>query len=158
MRFALSFNLVMLMLAAQIASVGCSDGRPDRVPVSGQVLIDGEPLKFGKVRFIPADHRASRGKLDANGRFTLSCFTENDGAVVGRHKVEIAAFEMVNPDLIRWHAPKKYRDEQTSELTQEITGPTDSVIINLTWDGGHPFDEAYQSLESLNRKENANYK
>ena len=28
---------------------GCDDGRPKRVPVSGQVLIDGEPLRGGIV-------------------------------------------------------------------------------------------------------------
>lgn len=122
-------------------TIGCSDGRPTRVPISGQVLIDGKPLKSGYIRFVSADHRPSQGYLDANGRFTLSCFEDNDGAVIGQHKIEIRGTEMVNPQLMRWHAPKKYADQQTSELVQEITGPTDNIILNLTWDGGQPFDE-----------------
>jgi hypothetical protein len=152
-----SVRLLLLLLLSPflITSGGCGDGRPSRVPASGQVLIDGQPLKFGSVRFIPADHRASRGVLDENGRFTLSCFEDRDGAVVGKHSVEIEGSEMVNPDLRRWHAPKKYQDRQTSGLTQDISGPTDQLIINLTWGGEKPFDEVYQSLESLNRKENA---
>jgi hypothetical protein len=50
---------------------------------------------------------------------------------------------MVKPTLMRWEAPKKYQDQTTSELTEEITGPTDKVIIELKWDGGKPFDEVY---------------
>jgi hypothetical protein len=146
------FHLPVSILVAIFAAGGCSDGRPDRVPVSGQVLIDGKPLKCGTVRFIPTGHRASHGLIDANGRFTLSCFAESDGAVIGRHKVEVTGFEMVKPTLMRWQAPKKYQDQTTSGLTQEITGPTDSVVINLTWDGGQPFDEVYHAIEANFKK------
>ena len=142
---------ILLLTSFLLFSSGCGDGRPSRVPVSGQVLIDGEPLKCGTITFIPAGHRASRGKLDHDGRFTLSCFGENDGAVLGKHKVEVTAFEKVKPTLMRWHAPKKYQDQATSGLSQEITGPTDNVVINLAWSGGKPFDEVYYSVE-------ANYK
>lgn len=129
----LAFFIILMM--------GCSDGRPARVPVSGEVLIDGKPLKSGYIRFVSAEHRPSQGYLDVNGRFTLSCFEDNDGAVIGEHKIEIRGTEMVNPQLMRWHAPKKYADQQTSGLVQEITGPTDKIVINLTWEGGQPFDE-----------------
>ena len=139
-----SFRFLQSILAIPVlVATGCGDGRPSRVPVSGQVLIDGKPLKYGTIKFIPTGHRASQGKLDENGRFTLSCYGNNDGAVIGKHRVEVTSFEMVKPTLMRWQAPKKYQDQATSELTQEITGPTDSVVINLTWDGGKPFDEAY---------------
>jgi hypothetical protein len=144
-----SFLLVSLSFTAG----GCGDGRPKRVPVSGQILIDGKPVKAGLVRFIPADHRASQGTLDQEGRFTLSCFDKNDGAVVGEHKLEIMAYEFVNPELMRWYAPKKYQDQQTSGVTQTVTGPTDNMVINLTWDGGKVFDEVHQTRESLDRKE-----
>src|SRR6476620_1922869 len=106
--------------------VGCGDGRPPRVPVSGQVLIDGQPVKAGTIKFITTGHRASQGKLDENGRFSLSCYANNDGAVVGQHRIEIAACELLNPTRMRWLAPKKYQDQATSGLTKDITGPTDS--------------------------------
>ena len=141
-----------LFFSCLIAAAGCGDGHPARVPVSGQVLIDGKPLKHGTIKFIPTGHRASQGKLDENGRFTLSCYGNNDGAVIGKHRVEVASFEMVKPTLMRWQAPKKYQDQATSELTQEITGPTDSVVINLTWDGGKPFDETYFTGEADYKK------
>jgi hypothetical protein len=148
----------MLGFSALIGSSGCGDGRPTRVPVSGHVLIDGKPLKCGTVRFIPSGHRAAHGALDENGRFTLSCYAENDGAVIGEHKIEVAGFEMVKPTRMRWQAPKKYQDQARSGLTQEITGPTDDIVINLTWDGGKPFDEVYYALEADYKKLDADSK
>ncbi len=120
---------------------GCSDGRPPRMDVSGQVLIDGEPLTYGYIRFVPKGARPSGGKLDEQGRFTLSCYGEHDGIVSGVHRVEVNAAEWISSKKRKWHAPPKYFRYNTSGLTQEITGPTDSLVINLTWDGGKPYVE-----------------
>ena len=60
---------------------------------------------------------------------------------MGKHRIEIAASEPLSPTRIRWHAPKKYADFKSSELTEEITGPIDSLVINLTWAGGKTFVE-----------------
>src|SRR5436190_22388546 len=75
---------------------GCGDSRPKRVPVSGKVLIDGEPLKFGGVMFVPENGRSSSGTLDANGHFALTCYTDNDGALIGKHKVQVFGQETIN--------------------------------------------------------------
>ena len=124
---------LLAVLFAILVAAGCGDGRPARVPVSGQVLIDGQPLTHGYVRFTPANSRASTGQLDAQGRFTLTCFESGDGAVVGTHKVSVMAQEPIGQESIKWHAPKKYADPETSNLTQQIAAPTDSIVINLTW-------------------------
>jgi hypothetical protein len=125
--------------------VGCSDGRPSRVPVSGKVLIDGQPLKYGFVRFLPANTRGSGGALDENGRFTLTCYDPNDGATLGVHRVEVSACEGLSATKFRWHAPKKYAAYSTSGLQQEVIGPADNLVINLTWGGGKPFDEVEEA-------------
>lgn len=124
-----------------ITLTGCGDGRPPRVPVSGKVLIDGKPLKFGFVRFVPEQARVSAGDLDSEGRFVLSCYGGEDGAVIGKHKVEVYATEGIEEDRIRWHAPKRYASYSTSQLEQEVTGPTDAITIELNWEGGRPFVE-----------------
>ena len=142
MKVARAF-LPLLVLLSAVVTIGCGDGRPTRVPVSGQVLIDGKPLPCGTVKFIPVGHRASFGEIGKDGRFTLSCYGLDDGAAVGMHHVEVDASELVQPTIMRWQAPKKYQDQATSGLTQEITEPTDSVVIRLTWDGGKPFDERF---------------
>jgi hypothetical protein len=130
--------LALVLLAAS----GCGDGRPTRVPVSGRVLIDGQPLKFGVVDFVPEGGRSSSGILDSSGHFSLSCFTENDGAIVGKHQIQVHAEEVINDTTARIHAPKKYGYLQTSGLSDEIKEPTDSIVINLTWKGNVP-DKPY---------------
>lgn len=143
-------TLIVFALLAGIA--GCGDGLPVRVPVSGRVLIDGKPLAYGTIRFIPAGQRASRGTIDSSGRFALSCYTQNDGAVLGKHSVEVSAGERVKPTLMRWHAPKKYQDQATSGLSQEIAGPTEDLTIELTWAGGKPFNEVFYAPDADYKK------
>jgi hypothetical protein len=122
---------------------GCSDGRPTRVPVSGEVLIDGKPLGYGHVQFVPNNgERPSGGQLDKNGRFTLGCFERDDGAVLGTHRVTVQGGEYRNDAETFWHAPKKYGDALSSGLTQEIKAPIDSVKVELSWDGKKPYLES----------------
>jgi hypothetical protein len=132
---------LVLLLVVLPAWTGCGHGRPRRVPVSGQVLIDGKPVACGFVQFMPKGARASSGKIGPDGRFTLSCFEEGDGAVEGTHVVTVTAFEEMGPKAQRWHAPKKYADPATSGLTQTIDGPADALKVELTWSGAKPFVE-----------------
>jgi hypothetical protein len=129
-----------LAFASILLLAGCDAG-PKIVPISGQVLIDGKPLQFGYVRFVPPDSRLSGGALDAEGRFKLTCLKDGDGAVVGKHLVEILSQKPLSDTKIQWLAPKKFADHNTSGLTYEVTGPADNVRFDLTWDGGKPFVE-----------------
>lgn len=138
---------ILIVALPILVLVGCGDGRPTRVPVSGQVLIDGQPLKYGFVRFMPANARASGARLDENGRFSLTCFEPNDGAVIGTHQVTINAGQMIARDKLKWHAPKKYVAPETAGIQQEIKEPVDNLTINLTWDGGGPFVEQVDEAE-----------
>ena len=133
------FVQAILPLVAVAASGGCGDGRPARVPVSGRVLIDGEPLTRGIVQFVPKGSRPSAGKINQNGEFTLTCYDGDDGIVPGTHQVMVAAKEMISESKVKWHAPPKYADFRKSGLAFEITEPTDDLTIELTWDGGKPF-------------------
>ena len=119
--------------------IGC-DGRPKRVAISGQVLIDGEPLKTGVIQFMPTGTRPSYGKIE-DGNFTMTCYEDNDGVIPGTHKVTINGSEIVSSTKIQWYAPKKYSDPNTSGLTVEIDKPNDELVIEITWDGGKPFIE-----------------
>jgi hypothetical protein len=121
--------------------VGCSDGRPARVTVSGQVLIDGVPLSQGNIKFVPEGARPSAGTIAEDGRFTLTCYDGNDGVVPGTHRVQISASEILDESKVKWWAPKKYCNFRKSGLTFEITEPTDDLKVELTWDGGKPFIE-----------------
>jgi hypothetical protein len=132
-------KLIALLTCLLLA--GCGESRQELVPVSGQVLIDGQPLKFGVVRFIPENGRPSGGNLDANGKFSLTCYEPGDGVAPGRQQIEVLAGETLSATQMRWYAPKKYTSCGTSGLEEKIDGPTDSVVIKLSWEGGAPYVE-----------------
>jgi hypothetical protein len=135
-------NATALAVALASALVcGCSDGRPERVPVSGRVLIDGQPLQAGNIRFHSRNHRPASAKIEPDGRFTLSTYEFGDGCVTGEHPVSVMGSQLLNARTMRWLAPKKYADAGSSGLVYEVTEPTESAEIRLSWDGGKPFDE-----------------
>ncbi|HMO85216.1 MAG TPA: hypothetical protein PKC18_09885 [Lacipirellulaceae bacterium] len=136
---SLATGAALLLLPALLT--GCSDGRPTRVPVSGIVTIDGQPLPYGNIKFVPSGARPSAGKIDENGRFKLTCYDGDDGVVVGRHRVAISASKILSESKIQWYAPKKYADFRTSELEFDIDAPIDDLKIELTWNGGKAFVE-----------------
>ncbi|WP_148075661.1 hypothetical protein [Bythopirellula goksoeyrii] len=105
------------------------------------MLIDGQPLTHGFIRFVPEVGRQAAARLDEEGRFTLSTYAKHDGVIPGVYKVEVDASEELSAKKKKWHAPKKYFRYSTSDLKQSITEPTDSLVVNLTWDGGKPFVE-----------------
>jgi len=125
--------------------LGCGDGRPARVPTSGQVLIDGKPLEHGFVQVVPSGQRPATGQLGPGGRFVLTTFDPDDGCVRGKHPAAVIALESIDGSSQRWHAPKKYMSVETSGLEVDISEPTDSLVINLTWAGGQPFIERFGS-------------
>jgi hypothetical protein len=135
--------LALLLVAA--AECGCDSG-PKLVKVSGRVLIDGQPLTHGFVRISPAGYRCAMAKLDSQGRFTMSTAPDQvgDGVVIGTHKAAVIATESVGPSSTKWHAPKRYNNEETSELEVTIDKETADLVINLTWEGdphGKPWTE-----------------
>ena len=135
--------LASLSLLALTFLSGCGDGRPARVPISGQVTIDGQPLAFGSVLFKPASGRSAGGALDKNGRYVLTCFEPGDGAMTGDYQVGITGYEAIGETAVRWHAPKKYQDPATSGLTATVEGPRDDLNFELSWEGGKPFVEKF---------------
>lgn len=135
--YFVAFGLLLL------SSSGCSDRQAGLVKVSGTVLIDGKPLQHGVVRIVPADQRASVGRLNEFGEFTLGCFEIDDGAYAGNHQVEIAATTPIGSNGLKWWAPKKYARTSDSGLSVEITGPTNELLIEISWEGGKPFVEKF---------------
>jgi hypothetical protein len=117
------------------ATSGCGDGRPERVPVAGIVLIDGQPLTRGNIKFVPNDGRPSAGKIGPDGHFSLTCYDGNDGALLGTHRVQVSSSNIISDSKIEWFAPQQYADFRTSGIEVEVTEGVDDLKIELTWGG-----------------------
>lgn len=138
-------NLAAVATLLLAAALGCGESH-GLVPVSGTVTIDGQPLTTGQVMVSPPGQRQSIGPLDGQGRFELTCYKKGDGAPVGTFPVAVMAVEQVGERQLRWHAPRKYSNEQQSGLEVTIDGATDDLAIELTWQGSNhsgPFDEKF---------------
>ena len=88
-----------------VTFLGCGEGGPRYVGVSGIVTLNGKPYKGAVVNFQPIGTqnpnpgRGSYGHTDENGRFTLVLDDRIRGAVVGKHRVRIATVrEASRPD------------------------------------------------------------
>ena len=139
------FAVSLLLLSL----VGCGDGRGLRIPVSGNVSIDGKPIEFGSILFKPSgapQERPGGGSLGAGGAYGVSIYTAYDGLPPGKYDVAITATEPLGETAQRWHAPMKYSDSAKSGLTAEIDKSTKEVNFELTWDGNKrsaPFVEKF---------------
>lgn len=131
------FTLAFIALAI----IGCSRG-PEIVPVSGKVLYNGEPLKYGGVMFQPEAGQPARGVIQPDGTFVLTTESKGDGATVGRNRVRVTCYEAQDPSaaasegeaaLGKLLIPKKYTDIDTSEIEIEVPrGGKNDVVIELT--------------------------
>jgi hypothetical protein len=82
-RYCLGVVVVVLLLAGS----GCSK----RVKVEGTVTLNGKPLHWATVSFVPAtgDERLGSGVSDENGKFKLSSEKVGDGLYPGDYRVVV---------------------------------------------------------------------
>ena len=92
-------GMVILMLMT-----GCSGGDFEVAPVEGIVKCNGTLLTSGVVYFSPIGKpgeqiagKSGGGVVGPDGRFRVSTYSDNDGAVVGRHRVVWQAEEEHGP-------------------------------------------------------------
>jgi hypothetical protein len=87
-------NLSRCLPAALLVLIGCGGGdedRPDLYPVSGTVVYNGEPVPGATVSFwAEGAPRAAVGTTNAEGKFTLTMFEFNDGAMAGDNKITVS--------------------------------------------------------------------
>ncbi|WP_145368179.1 carboxypeptidase-like regulatory domain-containing protein [Maioricimonas rarisocia] len=140
-----------------LAALGCtSESRETPVPVypvTGVVTLNGEPVVGADVTFYNADAaRSAFGRTDDEGRYQLSTFSSNDGAVDGRHIVTIVKVDApaadaapvasieseayvppgagasTTPAKPKSTLPEKFSSQQTSGLTAIVNAEGDNEI------------------------------
>ncbi len=110
--------------------------QPRTYPVSGKVRFkSGGDVHVGTVEFKSKEHQIqARGQIQSDGRFTLTTFNENDGAIAGMHDCVVVQFVMA--EGITGHPPStigvvdpRYASYSTSRLKAEIFADKKNEII-----------------------------
>lgn len=90
-----------------LALVGCGGNKFPVAKVSGVCNCNGQPLTAGLVVFEPVPKpgsdrkesgRAAAGVIQQDGTYVLSTFGNNDGAIVGTHRVLVFAPALEDDD------------------------------------------------------------
>ncbi|MEL7500582.1 MAG: hypothetical protein AAFN77_23520 [Planctomycetota bacterium] len=130
-----------------LVSFGCGDGLPSRAPVSGKVMLDGQPAANAKITFMPVDgSRVANGLTDSTGAFSsVTTFGSGDGAILGEHQVAITpkdpppmpGDEISSPGgrekRVRYQSPipTKYGDPKKSGLTASVKSSGNNFTFEL---------------------------
>jgi hypothetical protein len=149
----------LVIAFAVLAIVGCAKDkwtsqRPKVVRASGRVVYNGQPLEGAHVTFTnPAAKVSAFGRTDADGKFTLTTYEPNDGAVPGSQQVSVSKVKLINPldpaidrttttaklpkTERRWLIPQRYGSMQTSGLSVDIPeSGKDGIVLELQGDPG----------------------
>jgi hypothetical protein len=131
----LHIAVIICLTLTLLSGCGKKDNRPGRVPATGTVLQKGQPVAEATVIFESAGSTpAATGKTDASGRFQLTTFEPNDGAVPGDYKVAIQKVQVTSgktsgavpddyvgpPPDEKWLLPAKYGSTATSGFTATV--------------------------------------
>lgn len=134
-----------------IGAAGCGSKStgPELAQVSGTVKFQGKPLENALVVFFPAEPGipSATGTTDKNGVYRLMTRAPGDGAVLGKHRVTVAAR---GPDKVLPEGqsatglpggntepgdpliPQKYFLPGTSGLDREVTIGKNTIDFDLT--------------------------
>jgi hypothetical protein len=131
-------RLSYLLLIATFVSLISGCGSKSRVAsVQGTVVLDDKPLASGAVMTLPSGGRGAQGAI-RNGTFVLGTFEDDDGALIGTHKVAVVAYEQTlgsGPEapVGKLLVPQRYTNPESSGLTIEVkAGETNTPTLKLT--------------------------
>jgi hypothetical protein len=133
--YALSVATILIMALLAPALSGCSNSKT--VPVNGQVKFkDGSDISVLARYTVSLESEAEKvsgaGEVAADGKFKITTYTLDDGAIPGRHRVAITP-----PDPLpdgpppKMHVPQRYRSFETSGLTIDVKPGQKNVELEL---------------------------
>ncbi len=121
---------------------GCIKAPYDLAAVTGTVTLDGQPFTEGKVMFAPAASgesakagKPASGKLDSVGKYVLSTYGTDDGAIVGKHWITVIQTVLPNnragtdPNDAETIKFKRYKFPQQQTI---VAGQDNRIDIALT--------------------------
>jgi hypothetical protein len=125
------------VLLAVLVGVAGGCGGVKRVPASGTVTLDGEPLKEGMLEFVPDASKGNNLRVScmspiSNGRFNLNTTgmdraDNGAGAPVGWFKVRY-----FNPNERGYDPNTKQKDTAPKVADKYLSEETTTIVIELT--------------------------
>jgi hypothetical protein len=135
-----------LLLMGMVTMTGCGGG-PQFVPVQGIVTLDGKPIAGAALNFSPqAGGEPSVGVTDEQGHFSLKTIRDQQGAIVGKHRISIFRAKMVplkpgetplpeeqglEGQRLLWVVPRKYAQFEQSGLEADVQPNMPSLELKL---------------------------
>ncbi|MEW4564277.1 carboxypeptidase regulatory-like domain-containing protein [Bremerella sp. JC770] len=117
--------LIGLLMLAPLS--GC--GKESNVlPVTGKVTLDGKPLVGATVNFTPVDgpqRTTARGTIDEAGQYELRLTSQQKGALLGKHLVQIRFAPTGDNTTMKIPAKFNRKSELYAEVTREGTNSFD---------------------------------
>jgi hypothetical protein len=129
------------VLFGVVVALGCGDSK--NAPVSGTVKLDGKPLANASVTFQPLGEGnlnpgpGSYGVTNDKGEYTLAISPRAQGAIVGKHRVEISCLIDDGQDKPGEDRRTKQKDRVPpqynikSTLTFEVKPGTNTAAFDL---------------------------
>lgn len=140
------YGLLRGAVTACVAMTGCTPADPLLVPISGQVLLEGQPVADVIVTFTPIGSTAGSGSLggtSADGKFTLTDVRGGRGGHVGAYRVSLypappVAGRDLPSDTVssgRADVPELLRNPNRSPLRATVPPAGAEIEIQLTRTG-----------------------
>jgi hypothetical protein len=111
---------------------GCGSDRPPLGSLTGTVTLDGKPVQYGGLMFLPVDGgRPSLGGTNEKGEFRAMYVHGVPGAIVGKHRVsfEEGSAEDKKEDEFKPYAPPA-NNYTISPSEIEVTAK--GTVVNFT--------------------------
>lgn len=125
-----------VLLFGLLVTAGCSKGKAQSY-VSGQVLLDGEPLGVGSVLMIDEAGQTANAPIEAGGKYSLKCSP-------GKYRVAVSPPAPVDPLAAKaagkpvpepTKIPKSYQEVKTSGLLADIAAGSNTYDFKLETKG-----------------------
>lgn len=138
-------NCALMCALLLLIATGCGPESMEQptYPVSGEVKLDGQPLKNATIVFHAVDktkfkwQELPQALTDEQGKFSIHTYSSNDGAPAADYKVGITTYEaqveegsdQVSHDKSKPRLPAKYADPETSGLTAKVEAKSTQLPV-----------------------------
>jgi len=156
---SLGLRVLSLGVLACPLLLGCGGGPPagakPTAPVTVTITYKGAPVDGASVMFVKDGDESTPavGRTDAAGIAKMKTYLENDGAIIGTHKVIVSKSESTGgpptvdqdspeymppelapataPVVVKHHVPQKYALPTTSDLSAEVKSGNNELTFEL---------------------------